>query len=791
MGARLPGGPRAALRYRRARAIRQPRDLACRRAALGARGVGISGARGGRALVPGARRRSSEEDAMTMIQSRAALLLPLLSIVARGTPLRAQTSTPHLGTPAAPTFVIHRVTEAPPLEAFLAGSAGAETSAVTDFRQREPGDGIPVSQRTTAYLSYDDVKLYVVFVCWDDPARVRANVARRDDISHDDHVMVYLDTFHDRKRAFRFAVNPFGVQQDGILTDGQSEDLSFDAVWSSEGRMTDSGYVVRMAIPFRSLRFSNDSVQTWGIALGRAIRRENERSYWPHITKGRRGFVSQLGTLQGLAGISPGRNVQVNPYSVLARARILDEGIPGHVTQGDERIGADAKLILHDAYTLDATANPDFSQVETDDPQVTLNQRFEVFFAEKRPFFLENAGFFQTPVPLLFSRRVVDPAAGLRLTGKASGWAMGAFAMNDRAPLPSGDPDAGRDAWIGAARLQRELGKESTVGLLATDREFLHSANAELMRRESVQRDGTRSGDWGALGEVSFNSRPFDYKGIYQEFGPAFSAPLGFVNRVGFRRTEQGADYTVRLKSGPVTTLGPAVSVDAYWDHETGQLLDRDAKAQFLMQLRGNSKVLLNRHQSFELFEGPGIRPEATEAEVGSEWVKWLGLTASYIWGTAVNHDPAAGVAPSLARARQAVVKVTLRPTSQLRLDQSYNYVGLRTSAGSRIVGETQFREKLNYQFTALFSLRAIVDWTASDADTTLSAEDARQRKWGIDVLFTYLAHPGTALYLGYTDRYENLQFLPGPPRELGPSRSPDMSVGRQFFVKASYLLRF
>src|SRR5437899_11366263 len=283
---------------------------------------------------------------MSLIHSRVARLLQLLTMVARGTPLHAQMSTPHHGAPTAPTFVIHRVTEVPRLEACLASSAAAETSAVTDFRQREPGDGMPVSQGTTAYLSYDDANLYVVFVCRDDPTRVRANVSRRDDISHDDHVIVYLDTFHDRKRAYRFAVNPLGVQQDGILTDGQSEDLSFDAVWSAEGRMTDSGYVVRMAIPFRRLRFSNDSVQTWGIALGRAIRRENERAYWPQITKGRRGFVSQLGTLQGLAGISPGRNVQVNPYSVLARARILDEGIPGHVTQDDQRIGAEAKLIM-------------------------------------------------------------------------------------------------------------------------------------------------------------------------------------------------------------------------------------------------------------------------------------------------------------------------------------------------------------------------------------------------------------------------------------------------------------
>src|SRR6266516_2956707 len=284
MAARCSGRARGAVRHRRTRAVRQPRDLSGRRAAQGAGGLGISRTRRSRALVPDARRRLGDEETMTRLALRGALLLPLLWTVARGTPLRAQTSTAHLGGPAAPTFVIRRVTEAPRLEAFLAGSAGADSAAVTDFRQREPGDGIPVSERTTAYLSYDDVNLYVVFVCWDDPAKVRANVARRDDISHDDHVMVYLDTFHHRIRACRFEVNTFGVQEDGILPDGQTGDMSFEDVWSCEGRMTDSGYVVRMAIPFRSLRFSNDSVQTWGIALGRAIRRENERSYWPRIT---------------------------------------------------------------------------------------------------------------------------------------------------------------------------------------------------------------------------------------------------------------------------------------------------------------------------------------------------------------------------------------------------------------------------------------------------------------------------------------------------------------------------
>jgi Domain of unknown function (DUF5916) len=749
---------------------------------------------------------------MTIVTRRyAALLVPFLGAVARGKPLPAQTSTAHLAAPGAPAVVVHRVAEPPRLEAFLAGSATRDSTAVTDFRQREPGDGLPVSQGTRAYLSYDDANLYVVFICRDDPAKVRANIARREDIGHDDHVIVYLDTFRDRKRAYRFAVNPLGVQQDGILTEGLSEDLSFDAVWRAEGRMTDSGYVVRMSIPFRSLRFSSDSVQTWGVALGRVIRRENERSYWPHISKRVKGFVPQFGELDGLAGISPGRDLQVNPYSVLARARILDEGIPGHVTETDERTGADAKLILHDAFTVDATVNPDFSQVETDDPQVTLNRRFAVFFPEKRPFFLENAAFFQTPVSLLFSRRIVDPGVGLRLTGKAGRWAMGAFAMNDRAALPSWDPHAGLDAWIGAVRVQRELGKESTVGVLATDREFLLSWKADrmlsvdgrwrrgkhwsvtgqVMRDEAVDYDGTRSSDWGALGELSFDSRSFDYAGRYMEFGPAFSAPLGFVNRVGFRRTQQKADYTFQPRRGLVTAFGPAASVNAYWDHETGELLDRETEAAFAVELRGNSKIAITRVDAYELFDGVGFHPRATHAEVGTEWVKWLAWDVAYTWGTAVNHDPADTLAPSLERAREVEAELTIRPTSQLRVEQSYNYAELRTSAGSRMVGEHQLRSKLNYQFTPLFSLRAIVDWKASDADTTLVADDARQRKWGIDVLITYLAHPGTAVFLGYTDRYENLQILPGPPRELGPSRSPEMSVGRQFFIKASYLVRF
>jgi hypothetical protein len=685
--------------------------------------------------------------------------------------------------------------------------------AVTEFRQRKPGDGVPVSQPTTAYLSYDDANLYVVFVCRDDPAKVRANIARRESVSGDDQVLLYLDTFRDHQRAYLFAANPLGIQLDGILTEGQEFDLSFDAVWSSEGRLTDDGYVVRMAIPFRSLRFANDSVQTWGIALGRKIRRTNEETYWPHLTKRVKGFVPQLGTLHGLVRISPGRNVQLNPYTMLARARVLDRGIAAHVTQGDERIGMDAKVVVRDAFTLDATVNPDFSQVESDDPQVTVNQRFEVFFPEKRPFFLENSGYFQTPVAnLLFSRRIVDPGAGLRVSGKAGRWAIGALTINDRAPLGSGEPPVGADAWVGAVRMQRELGQQSTVGLLMTDREFqeswkhdrMVSADArwrvgrnwevvgQVMRSANREHERTRTSGWGVLAAASRNGRHLDYSSRYREFSPDFAAPLGFVGRVGYRETKHELAYAFLPKGGgTVVSFGPSLAMVFNWDYATGRLQDREIEGLFTVELTRSTELQLTRVEAFELFDGLEFRPYATRARFQTEWLKWLGLDISYAWGTAVNHDPAGDLAPSLGHAREADVGFTLRPTPQLRLEPAYVYSSLATRPGSaRIFNEHKLRGKLNYVFSPWWSLRAIVDWKAQDADTTLFDDDARRREWSVDLLLTYLVHPGTALYLGYTDRYRNLAIM-GSPADVVPSRSPNLSVGRQVFVKLSYLWRW
>src|SRR5437588_9520318 len=182
-------------------------------------------------------------------------------------------------------------------------------------------------------------------------------------------------------------------------------------------------------------------------------------------------FVPQFATLQGLTDISPGRNLQAIPYCTFAGARFLDAQAPAFRTANDRRLGLDFKAVLRDALTLDATANPDFSQVESDEPHVTINERFETFFPEKRPFFIENAGYFQTPVNLFFSRRIADPGMGLRMTGKAGRWALGAIGIDDRAPggLPAGEPAGGRRGGAGAIRPQRLSGRDASLGGLASD----------------------------------------------------------------------------------------------------------------------------------------------------------------------------------------------------------------------------------------------------------------------------------------------------------------------------------
>lgn len=709
---------------------------------------------------------------------------------------------------------------------------------VEGFLQREPQDGAAVSQRTEAWLGYSDKSFYAVFLAFDaEPHKIRARMARREQIDDDDQVGIYLDTFHDQRRAYAFYVNPYGVQQDAIYVENQGFDSTFDTVWDTDARITDQGYMVLVEIPFKSLRFPATTPQTWGVMLARVIPRNSERSFYPRNTSKVQGWLSQAAPMGGFDNISPGRNLQFIPYTSMRAFRVVDDRDPAGLRftgkHLEPKFGLDSKVVLHDSFVLDATVNPDFAQVESDDPQITVNQRFEVFFPEKRPFFQENAGFFQTPLQLVFTRRIVDPLYGVRLTGKDGPWAVGALVANDQAPgksVLSSDPLSGNSAYVGILRINREVGEHNSIGVIYTDRE-LHTdpnsfctvlecttgfnrvggvdtqlkfgqnwqMNAQAVTSETRLSDGTHTAGPAYQVFAERSSRKIEFNTLYQDISQGFSSDLGFINRVDFRRFSNFGAYTWHPEGKHLTAHGPRLFQLSLWDHN-GTSLQNAINPQYEFNFQRQS--FLNFYTSFE---HERLRPQDFPAlpgnrdyahalggvAFGTQYLKWINLTVQVDWGTATNFVPRSGP-PVLAYQNTGFFKSVVRPVKGLTIENSYLYLRLSDfDTGLNIFNNHIIRSKWNYQFTRDFSLRVIGQYTATLSNpgfTTLQ----NTKNFNGDVLFTYLPHPGTAIYVGYNGNLQNLDpSLATTPDGILRTRSSFINDGRQVFIKLSYLFRY
>jgi hypothetical protein len=716
------------------------------------------------------------------------------------------------------TLRIPHVTSAPRIEDYVGERARTEEARVTDFRQRDPNDGIPASHPTEAYLSYDNSNLYVIFVCHDVPIEVRARMAKREDIGNDDTVSLYLDTFNDRQRAYVFSTNPLGIQRDGVQTEGSSNpDYSYDTLWRSEGRLTNDGYVVLMAVPFKSLRFPAGEAQSWGLALGRHTDRLSENSFWPYITKRVEGFAQQMAILDGIENVSPDRNIFFIPYGAFSGARFLETKPPAYRNEADFRGGFDSKFVLGKAFTLDVTANPDFSQVESDQPQVTINKRFEVVFAEKRPFFIENSGFFDTPETLFFSRRIIDPQFGARLTGKVGRWAIGALGADDRAAgklVASNDPNFGRRALAGVARVQREFGEQNRVGLFVSNRSFGSSTSrvwaadtrfkltpnlvftGQAIQSYNRYEDGThRTGPAYSAG-LDYSGRHFTHNVGYTDRSPDFDAPLGFIKRVDVRETDHYVGYFWRPEKHTVVAFGPSLTSYIIYDR-SGRLTDWYSNGEFALYLRGPTQLKVSRSQFYEYFDGVGLHEHVNSVSFFTGWKKSFTITTAFNQGALANYSPPGQTLPFVAHSQGASFGLTLRPVRRLRVDETYYFTRLGSpinpapgQSDATIFNNHIFRTKINFQFTRALSLRAIGDYNSTLPNSSLVSDSKRKNLTG-DVLMTWLVSPFTALYIGYTDRYQNQSIDPANPARLRLTGAPTTSTGRQVFVKLSYLFGF
>jgi len=392
--------------------------------------------------------------------------------------------------------------ETPPvIDGKLDEAVWRSAAVLKDFYQIDPGDNIAPSKQTEVLIGYDPKFLYIAFRAFDEPEKVRATVAKRDNIFQDDYVGFFLDTFNDKRKAFEMFFNPLGIQADGVLTEGRGEDFSVDVLMESKGAVNEAGFIVEIAIPFKSIRYEAGKDKLWGAHFFRRIQRFNrELSSWMPFSRSIDSNLSQAGHLGGLEGISAERTIElipsltlsqsgkfVNTFGVLPGTLAASQD-PGRIVNEPIKFdpGLTAKFTPSSALTLDLAINPDFAQVEADQIVVTANQRFPIFFAEKRPFFLEGIDIFGTPITAVHTRAIVDPDVAVKLSGKKGRNTFGLMVASDNGPgtfvgderlNPNNFRFLDKNAQIGVLRLKRDVGKENSIGMIATTYNFIQKHN--------------------------------------------------------------------------------------------------------------------------------------------------------------------------------------------------------------------------------------------------------------------------------------------------------------------------
>ena len=418
---------------------------------------------------------------------------------------------------------IARFDTPPVIDGKLDDEVWKQATVFKDFLQTKPGDNVAPSRESIAMMGYDSKFLYLGFHCFDEPNNVRATVAKRDEVFGDDNVRVFLDTFNDQRRAYVLGWNPLGIQQDGIYTEGSDTDFSVDIVMESKGMLTSDGWTVEVAIPFKSLRYEAGRGKLWGFNVQRNFFRFNDEfDSWMPQSREIASQLSQEGHITGLEGISTERTLELIPSVTVSETGKRVSALPPGATGLDpgrfvnEPLGFDPgltmKLGISPTVTLDLALNPDFAQVEADETVVTANQRFPIFFEEKRPFFLEGIEIFQTRLQVVHTRAIVDPDAAVKLTGKRGRNTFGFLLASDNAPGnfstdEKTDPVNARfidkNAFIGVLRLKRDVGKESSIGMIATSYNFIEKHNQLLGIDGRFQLDPKTVASFQVIGTTS------------------------------------------------------------------------------------------------------------------------------------------------------------------------------------------------------------------------------------------------------------------------------------------------
>ena len=636
----------------------------------------------------------------------------------------------------------------------LADSAWSSITPATGFSQVRPDEGRPATQKTEVFIGYTEDSLYIGVVAYDDnPAGIIVADSRRDSSLDDtDSFQVIIDGLLDRQNGFVFGTNPAGLEYDAQVTNegsgsfrggGSGFNLNWDTTWEVSAKISDIGWSAEMEIPFSALRFGSNAEQTWGINFQRNIRRNNEIAYWSPLE---RQFninrVSEAGELRGVR-VPDQRNLQVTPYALSSTSR---GGSLSSGNYGNEEYGFDLKYSVTPSLVLDATYNTDFAQVEVDELQVNLD-RFSLFFPEKRPFFLENAGQFAIGNPreaeLFFSRRIGVGAGGsqlpieggARLTGKVGGNTNVGFLRMRTEGIEGVSPQND----FSVARVNQEFGNRSAVGFMFVERDGDGTVNQngrdDYNRTYAVDgrygigdttllsgwvsrtdTPGISGGDGAGGFSANYRDEEWTLNAGYSQIGENFNPEVGFLSRRGFRKYEAGIRRAIRPKNlWGLHELRPHINYRGYWDfdgfQETGYLhVDNHWEFQSGMEIHtGMNFTQEGVKEAFEIVDG-------VEVPVGEYDHEEVQIVFQTNQGAPLSMDLRSNIGGFFGGER-----VNFEPTLRYRVGEkfstelswSHSDIDLPVPGGDFEVDLARLR--LSYSFTPRMSLQTLVQYNKRD----------------------------------------------------------------------------
>ncbi len=685
----------------------------------------------------------------------------------------------------------------------------------------QPGNNTPAPQRTTVLTLYNSRFLYFGFICHDiDPSKIRAHVTERDNAFNDDYVGVIMDTYDDHQRAYEVFENPYGVQMDGMRT-GNNEDMSFDMVWYSKAALNDSGYTAVMAIPFRSLRFPAKDVQNWGIEFIRNLPRSSRiQVSWVHLNLNDPCLMCQMGTLEELKGLQSTGAVELLPYAMgLESGNISDgsnpeSGFSNGPVKG--RIGIGLKFTPNPSLSLEAVVNPDFSQVESDAAQISVNNTFALFYPEKRPFFMEGSDIFTTLIQAYYSRTINNPIAAAKAVEKAGPLSIAYLGAEDRdSPfIVAGEEGSVADnsgsndfqspfkSFSNILRARYNFGLQSFVGAIATTRNFTHAhnyvggadwslffgnnytfdgqfllSNTRELNDTSLVSDPSYFGntrytkafdgqEYNGTGfQVDFerNARHYSFRLTYKDFSPTFQAQDGYVSSNDERFIEMSHSVQFYPNSGLVDNWGADLESALQFDYQGARKQEYIIPDMYL-NVTGQTNIWANYLLvNNELFNSVAFRQvHRWSFGIYSNPASAITISLNASIGRFIyRNDP-----PALGKGHDISAEITLNPTDKLSLILDYSRSRLSNVVGGELLFDGYIARMVGvYQFSNKVFVRLIGQY------------DEFQKTVEIDPLFSYKLNPFTIFYAGSTHSLENYGNLYGL-----------VQTERQFFIKLQYL---